>query len=134
MNHGTDSLYIKLDPGNISHSVELSNDVTLDVDQDNRVIGIDIQNLSSQEEEHRNEIRPGQYLKLMDPGHEDRLQSRLENANQHFRRMAAGVLNDQEALRLLAQLQQEGAGLAYITDAGVKFTGSIAGDREQREE
>ena len=131
--------------------MELTEDVTLDVDQDNRIIGIDIQHVSSLEEEYEAGTRPGQRLKLVDPEHEDQLQVRLENANQHFRRLAAEVLDDQEALRLLARFHQEGsiestllldqaiplamltaanfcqvgANLIYITDPGIRFVNSL---------
>ena len=82
------------------------------------------------------------------------LHQRLDNANRHFRRKAAEVLNDEAAVLLLAQLYEQstitlsgfdsckhgvslakltaanfcevGANLIYITEAGQKFTESIA--------
>ncbi len=79
----------------------------------------------------------------------DELRQRLDNANNHFRRMAADVFGDEDAVRLLAELYQKasirisefdssrqgialakltaahfcevGANLIYITEAGQRF-------------
>ncbi len=84
---------------------------------------------------------------------EEELRHRLDNANDYFRRKASEVLNDEDALRLLAQLYeagtldlteidtckdgiplakltaanfcQIGARIAYITDSGLQFIDSI---------
>ena len=84
---------------------------------------------------------------------EEELRHRLDNANDYFRRKAAEVLNDEDALRLLTRLYevgaldltaidtckdgiplakltaanfcQIGAKIAYITDSGLRFIDSI---------
>ena len=84
---------------------------------------------------------------------EEELRHKLANANDYFRRKAGEVLNDEDALRLLARLYeagtldltaidtckdgiplakltaanfcQIGAQVAYITDSGLRFINSI---------
>ena len=83
----------------------------------------------------------------------ENIRRRLDNANNHFRRKAAEVFNDEAALRLLARMYQDvvvqiadfdsgknglplakltaahfceiGENVIYITDAGQKFIESI---------
>ena len=148
---GSDALYIRLHQGTISRSLELGADVVLDLDQDNRVLGVDIQHVSLLDREHAAEPPLGTHLKLVDPEHEDQLQARVENESSHLRRMVAAVVNDQEALRLMARLHdresietkeledsaiplakitaanfaQVGAHLVHVTGPGRKFVQSI---------
>ena len=147
---GQETLRIRFHEGWISRRVELSEDVALDVDENNRVMLISIRQARLPGELHVKE-NPGNWLKLVDPEHEDELRTRLENVNDHFRRMAAGVIGDQDALRLLADLYERksvdlpeyrdagiplarltaasfceiGAGLIHITDSGMRFIQSL---------
>ena len=148
---GQETLRIRLHQGQISRRVELSEDVALDLDENNRVMLISIRQARLPGELHEVKEKPGSWLKLVDPEHEDELRTRLENVNDHFHRMAAGVLNNQDALRLLADLYERksvdlpeyreagiplarltaagfcevGAGLVYITDSGMRFIQSL---------
>ena len=95
------------------------------------------------------DIRVKRQPEATDNASTDELRRRLDNANRHFRRKAASVLGDEDAVRLLAELYQSfnldieefdtcqqgialakltaanfcevGAKVIYITEAGQSF-------------
>ena len=153
-------LRVRLHEGKNRSRTEPGEDITLDVDENNRVISITVMSITVMSitvmeigitGEFQAREEPGKWLKLIDPEHEDELQSRLDDVNTHFRRMAGAVMNDQDALLLLEDLNERktvdfpefreagiplarltaagfcevGAGRVYITGSGMRFVQSI---------
>ena len=103
-----DSLYIETGRASIGRSLKLSEHVSLDVDRDNVVLGIDIVALRKTGDWHTIPRQDGVLLRLVEPDRPDPVQEELDTFRDRARRARGMVLNDPEALAMLGRMAERG--------------------------